>query len=88
MSPVMISVSDIFTPNDTPTVTYVGRQDLKLEERLSQNCKLPKMVVSISGPSKSGKTVLIKKVMDEDLIIPVIGSGIEGPEDLWMSVVI
>lgn len=83
MSPRMISVSDIFTPNDTPTTTYVGREDLKLEERLSQNCKLPKMVVSISGPSKSGKTVLIKKVMDEDLIIPVIGSGIEGPEDLW-----
>ena len=83
MSPQIISVSDIFTPNDTPTTTYVGREDLKLEERLSQNCKLPKMVVSISGPSKSGKTVLINKVMDQDLIIPVIGSGIVGPEDLW-----
>jgi hypothetical protein len=83
MSPIMISLSDIFTPNDTPTTTYVGREDLNLEERLSENCELPKMVVSISGPSKSGKTVLIKKVMDEDLIIPVIGSGIEGPEDLW-----
>jgi len=81
-----IKLSEIFTPNDTPTVTYVGRDDLKLESSLNTYFDLPKMVVSISGPSKSGKTVLIKKVLDEDLIIPVIGSGIETPEDLWNRV--
>ncbi|MEP3665881.1 MAG: hypothetical protein ABJN42_04005, partial [Roseibium sp.] len=73
----------IFTPNDTPTTTYVGRQDLKLEQNLEAYCQLPKMVVSISGPSKTGKTVLIKKVLKEELIIPVIGAGIESPENLW-----
>lgn len=76
-------VSDIFTPNDTPEITYVGRNDLKLEENLAAYCALPKMVVSISGPSKSGKTVLINKVIDRELIIPVIGSGISSPEVLW-----
>ena len=79
-------ISDIFTPNDTPTITYVGRNDLALEKRLADHCNLSKMVVSISGPSKSGKTVLIKKVMDEDLVIPVIGSGISKPEELWNRV--
>lgn len=78
-----LRVNEVFTPNDTPTITYVGRDDLRLEERLRSYCELPKMVVSISGPSKSGKTVLIKKVLDDDLIIPVIGAGIHGPEDLW-----
>ena len=76
-------ISQIFTPNDTPTVTYVGRDDLGLEERLRTAVKLPNMVVSVSGPSKSGKTVLIRKVVEEDLIIPVIGAGIASPEDLW-----
>ena len=76
-------ISQIFTPNDTPTVTYVGRDDLRLEEKLRTAVKLPKMVVSVCGPSKSGKTVLIKKVVKEDLIISVIGAGITSPEDLW-----
>ncbi len=83
MAPNTLKVSEVFTPNDTPTVSYVGRDDLRLESNLKTYFELPKMVVSISGPSKSGKTVLIKKVLDEDLIIPVIGSGIATPEDLW-----
>lgn len=83
MASTTFKLSEIFTPNDTPTITYVGRDDLKLEESLKNYFELPKMIVSISGPSKSGKTVLIKKVLDEELIIPVIGSGIGAPEDLW-----
>lgn len=83
MSSSSLKVSEIFTPNDTPTITYVGREDLKLEDRLRAYCELPKMVVSVSGPSKSGKTVLINRVLDEELVIPVIGSGIESPEQLW-----
>ncbi len=83
MASTTTKLSEIFTPNDTPTITYVGRADLKLEESLESFFELPKMIISISGPSKSGKTVLIKKVLDEELIIPVIGSGIGVPEDLW-----
>jgi len=83
MTSTTYKISEIFTPNDTPTITYVGRADLRLEEDMSAFLALPKMVLSISGPSKSGKTVLIKKVLNEDSIIPVIGSGISTAEDLW-----
>lgn len=83
MASTSLKLSEIFTPNDTPTITYVGRDDLNLEKNLKSRLEIPKMVVSISGPSKSGKTVLIKKVLNGDFIIPVIGSGIEAPEDLW-----
>ncbi|WP_429923882.1 hypothetical protein ACQY1H_11600 [Agrobacterium vitis] len=76
-------LSEIFTPNDTPTLTYVERSDLKLEETLKSYYDLPKMIISISGPSKSGKTVLIKKVIDDSLIITVIGSGLKDAENLW-----
>jgi len=83
MADHILKVSEVFTPNDTPTVSYVERTGLNLEKNLEAYLALPKMVVSISGPSKSGKTVLIKKVLDDDSIIPVIGSGIKSPEDLW-----
>lgn len=78
-----LKVSEIFTPNDTPTVTYVGRNDLNLEANLRAYFDLPKMVISVSGPSKSGKTVLISKVVNEDEVIRVIGSGITSAEEIW-----
>lgn len=80
---IIFDCSTVFTPNDIPTITYVGRNELQLEEKLSSYIKLPKMVVSLYGPSKSGKTVLIKKKINSDYIIPVIGSGINSPDDLW-----
>ena len=44
------------------------------------------MVISVSGPSKSGKTVLIKKVVQEDCLITVRGAGIASSDDLWNRV--
>jgi len=44
------------------------------------------MVISVCGPSKSGKTVLIKKVIPEDCIIPVVGAGVQSADDLWRRV--
>jgi hypothetical protein len=78
-----LTLSKIFTPNDLPTITYVKRDELQFEERLLSIFNIPKMIVSISGPSKSGKTVLIDRVLKEELKIPVIGSGINSSEQLW-----
>ncbi len=57
--------TEVFTPNDVPTFSYVERKERKFEERLRESLSIPKMIVSLSGPSKSGKTVLVKKVIDE-----------------------
>ena len=54
--------TDVFTPSDYPVHTYVTRSEEDLEERLRQALGTPGEVVSVSGPSKSGKTVLIEKV--------------------------
>lgn len=40
----------------------------------------------MSGPSKSGKTVLIKKVIPADLLINISGAAIKTPENLWDQV--
>lgn len=74
---------DVFTPTGVPTITYVERQDRELERQLRIAVKTPGMIASLSGPSKSGKTVLIRKVIDQDNLITVSGAAITSPDDLW-----
>lgn len=77
---------EVFTPNDIPTVTYVDRPEHKLEAKLRDFYRMPNMVVSVSGPSKSGKTVLVRKVVPDDCLITVRGASIQSSEELWNRV--
>lgn len=74
---------DVFTPTGVPTVTYVERSDRELERKLRDAIRTPGMIASLSGPSKSGKTVLIKKVIDQDNLITVSGAALTDPTMLW-----
>jgi hypothetical protein len=78
--------TEIFTPTSTPTYTYIDRAEKNFEQRLRDAMDVPNMIVSISGPSKSGKSVLVKKVVDLDNLIVVSGATIKQPEDLWSRV--
>jgi hypothetical protein len=42
-----------------------------------------RQVTSVSGPSKSGKRVLVARVVGRGNLITVTGAGINDPEDLW-----
>jgi hypothetical protein len=77
---------DVFTPNDFPEYTYVQRAGDDLEKKLQRALDTPKVVVSISGPSKSGKTVLVEKVVGKDNLIPVSGAEVQSGDDLWSRV--
>src|SRR5215467_2980712 len=77
---------EVFTPNDLPTFTYVERGAHKLQDRLREALSVPKMIVSLSGPSKSGKTVLVNKVIEPDNLIPLSGASIRTADDLWKKV--
>jgi hypothetical protein len=77
---------EVFTPNDLPTFTYVERKIHKFEDRLREALAIPKMIVSLSGPSKSGKTVLVNKVIESDNLIPLSGASIRASDDLWAKV--
>jgi hypothetical protein len=76
-------VQDVFTPNDLPKHTYVNRSALRLEEKLQDALLISKMIVSVSGPSKAGKSVLIQKVIDQKRLICISGATIKSPEDIW-----
>lgn len=79
-------VFEVFVPNGTPTYTYVKRTSENNEEKLSAGLDMPKMVISVSGPSKTGKTALIDTCITSDRIIPVSGQSLSSSNDLWQGV--
>jgi hypothetical protein len=82
----MVQATEVFTPTDIPTLTYVERAGRDFEAELRNAFNIPKMIVSISGPSKSGKTVLVTKVVAPENLIHIYGASIKTPEDLWSNV--
>lgn len=79
-------VFEVFVPNGTPTHTYVKRAAEKNEEKLADALAMPKMAISISGPSKTGKTALVDTLITADRIIPIAGQSLRSSNDLWQSV--
>jgi len=79
-------VFEVFVPNGTPTHTYIKRIEEKNEEKLAAGLDMPKMVISVSGPSKTGKTALIDTCITSDRIIPVSGQSLRSSNELWQSV--
>ena len=74
---------DVFTPGAFPEHTYVYRGERENERTLKRALKLPGILCSILGPSKSGKTSLANKVLGDDYSVPISGSEIQSPDDVW-----
>lgn len=81
-----LQAQDVFTPGAFPAHTYVERGLQGLEQTLIDSLATKGQVVALSGPSKSGKTVLVEKVVGPDLLIPISGSSIQEPDDVWTRV--
>ena len=74
-------------PGGFPRFTYNPRETIRLEERLraaNENlCKL----ITITGQTKSGKTVLARKIFPVQESIWVDGGSVESDDDFWNSVI-
>jgi hypothetical protein len=74
---------DVFVPGGFPRHTYNPRLDLQLEKRLAESkenlCKL----VTVTGQTKSGKTVLTRKVLPPEDSIWIDGGTIGSEEHFW-----
>jgi hypothetical protein len=81
-----MNVQDVFTPGDFPEYTYVERGQGDLESRLEHQLRRSGAVISISGPSKSGKSVLVEQVVGEEDLVSVYGGDIDSVEGLWDQV--
>jgi hypothetical protein len=75
--------SEVFVPGGMPRLTYVARTEHNLETRLSAAkdnlCKL----VTVTGATKCGKTVLVNRIFPRSSCIWVDGGTIASEDDLW-----
>jgi hypothetical protein len=79
--------TEVFTPGDFPTHTYVAIDESRNENCLRKALDTPGMVASLSGPSKSGKTVLVRRVAGGvNSVIRVSGAEVKTANDLWQAV--
>ena len=79
--------TEVFVPGGYPSYTYNPRTTLDLERKVGgvlQNlCKL----VIVTGPTKSGKTVLVQKILPREDAIWIDGGGVGSEDDFWMTIV-
>ncbi|MBZ9748296.1 ATP-binding protein [Mesorhizobium sp. CO1-1-7] len=77
---------DVFVAGGQPTVTYIDRQELHVERSLARALATPNQIVSLAGPTKTGKTVLCKKMLGEREYVWIDGGQIKTPDDLWNKI--
>lgn len=75
--------TDVFTPGKLPEVTYIDDHLRERADILIDALDTGAAVISISGPSKSGKTVFIEKNIGKDRLVQVTGAGITDANKLW-----
>lgn len=78
--------TEVFTPNNIPSVTYVGDHLAKKKKLLQEYLEIGGAVVAISGPSKSGKTVFVETVLGTENLVQVSGANINAAEELWRRI--
>ncbi|WP_332776148.1 hypothetical protein [Polaromonas sp.] len=75
--------TEVFTPGKLPEVTYVDDHLKERSQILADALETGAAVISLSGPSKSGKTVFIEKNIGKDRLVQVTGAGITEANKLW-----
>lgn len=75
--------SEVFTPGKMPEITFIGDHLESRRRILLDSLDMGACVISLSGPSKSGKTVFVEKVLGRDNLIQVTGAGVDSARKLW-----
>lgn len=81
-----VTIGRVFVPGGMPELTYVPRTERHLETTLAEvEDNLCKLVV-VTGATKTGKTVLVRKVLDTGRPIVWLDGGLIASEtDFWQE---
>jgi len=79
--------SDVFVPGGFPRHTYNPRLELNLEEQVRQVTENLCKLVTVTGHTKSGKTVLVRSILPREDHIWVDGGGIGEEDDFWVTII-
>ena len=82
----MKKATQVFTPGSFPTHTFIYDHLKEKKEQLLDTLDMGSMLISIAGPSKSGKTVFVEQCLGRQNLIQVTGAGVNRPEELWLKV--
>ena len=84
----IFSTNEVFVAGKQPTITYNPRDDRHLEQEVRGYVDQLGKALSVSGPTKSGKTVLIERLLPPDRAIWIQGSEERHAADdelVWIS---
>ena len=81
-----MKASEVFTPGRFPAHTFVDEHLADKKQQLLDTLDAGSMLISISGPSKAGKTVFVEESLGRDNLVQITGAGVASPIDLWMRV--
>lgn len=79
-------VSDVFVAGGQPTVTYIAR-DSTLEAKLRRYLQGSSTFLLLTGPTKSGKSVLCKHIIPNETCIWLSGGQIPDEDAFWMQAI-
>lgn len=83
----MHKVSEVFVPGGMPHLTYVKRLNGDLEQQLTLIKEGNNKMVVVTGPTKTGKTVLVKRVFPpEEGCVWIDGGAVRDENDFWLSI--
>lgn len=74
-------LTEVFVPGGLPRITYNAREELGLERQVKEFLEESGRLLSLSGPTKSGKTVLLKTTVVDAIWIS--GGDVDSLETFW-----
>ena len=81
-----VKYSEVFVPGGFPTYTYNPRQNRQLEDSIRDASNNYKLLV-VTGPTKSGKTVLVNKVFPRTENLWIDGGSITTEDSFWELII-
>lgn len=78
-----MQLKQVFVAGGIPDTTYVSRDHLGLEKQLRSGLQEGHQIIALTGPTKSGKTVLCKRVLSGRESVWVEGGQVDSVEEFW-----
>lgn len=81
----IVRTKQVFVAGGMPSITYVDRTAQNLERRLKAEIQDGFKVICVTGPTKSGKTVLTRHTLGRKKSALVNGGQVESPGEFWIG---
>ena len=81
-----LELKQVFTPGGVPSVTYVDRQHLKLEDRIRNAVTRGFAFNVVTGATKSGKSVLCHRALASHRMVTIEGGLVASEAEFWQMI--